>query len=848
MASLIPALASPDATAPVMMEPDPSDLWSQRLAPLFWRPARLGAPSAWWGHVPFAHWLVGAARPRLIVELGTFTGVSYAAFCEAVARLRLDARCYAVDSWAGDPHGGHYGEEVLAELRRFHDARYAAFSELLRSTFDEALAHFADGTIDLLHIDGYHTYEAVRHDFEAWRPKLSERAVVLFHDTNVRQRDFGVWRLWAELRERHPGFEFLHGHGLGVLALGSAVPPAVAELCALRDPAAIAALRERFATLGERWILEQNQRDQEARAAELEVETRRLAEAAAEAERRHAAAQSHSDELERAVAETAARAAEEARARAAAESRAAAATAETARLRSRVERADAEVERLRAELKRAADESEQLHAEAERLRAELGRTQARAEHAAREMQAVLTSTVWQATWPVRRAASRLPPEVRRKFGAAARLAWWTLTLQLLSRRREHRRVLARARLVASSPLFDAEWYRRRYPDVAASGVDPALHYVLHGGAEHRNPGPAFDARWYLERHPDLAAAGVNPLLHYLEHGAAEGREIRPVSPETEPPLPSGLVPGPLPGPAPEEAPPPEVIEQQSRQLGLHLPAGTAAGTTEIAVGIVTYETPARDLRRAISSAVVTLARAGARTEGRVLLLDNGSPTEAITAGDTAVRRLPSMGNVGFGAGHNALMREAFASGAELYVAMNPDGALHPDALEAIRRMVRASDDAALVEAIQFPEEHPKTYDPVTFDTPWASGACLAIPRRIYEAIGGFDKAFLMYCEDVDLSWRARAAGFAVRICPRALFLHAVTNRVPGDGTRAMMLRSGLVLARKWGAPATFATALAVELGRIGHAPPADPDVAEMPAERRWVADFDHMLHFAQARW
>lgn len=250
-----PALTSEDAASRNHERIDGAiqALLTPELDVLFWSPARIGLSSAWWGHVPFAHWLVATTRPEVIVELGTHHGVSYAALCEAVLRKQLATRCFAIDTWCGDEHTGLYGEEVFENLRNFHDSRYAAFSELLRARFDDALDYFAERSIDLLHVDGCHTYEAVKHDFESWLPKLSKRSVVLFHDTNVRERGFGVWRLWAELRESYPSFEFLHSHGLGVLAVGNEAPEQVRALCGL-DFAAVRRVQERFAELSQPWI------------------------------------------------------------------------------------------------------------------------------------------------------------------------------------------------------------------------------------------------------------------------------------------------------------------------------------------------------------------------------------------------------------------------------------------------------------------------------------------------------------------------------------------------------------------------------------------------------------------
>jgi GT2 family glycosyltransferase len=298
------------------------------------------------------------------------------------------------------------------------------------------------------------------------------------------------------------------------------------------------------------------------------------------------------------------------------------------------------------------------------------------------------------------------------------------------------------------------------------------------------------------------------------------------------------------GPNPVEKAPGRLFDYvQNRALGLHI---DVKSDTRVAIGLVTYNNSAEELALAVGAAELSLKTADLSTAGSLFLLDNGASTHESIHTRDLITRLPSRGNIGFGGGHNYLMRAAFDEGCDIYIAINPDGALHPDAVRALVQMVQAADGKALVEALQFPSEHPKPYDEHTLDTPWVSGTCLAISKSAFADLGGFDEDYFMYCEDVDLSWRARAHGYALKTCPRALFLHAVTNREMKPTTLRMIFESGITLARKWGSP-DFERRLRTELTARGFPIPHSSPMI-VPDEWRIYADFSNHFSFAPPRW
>ena len=182
-------------------------------------PIKTLVPSAWTEHAPLLFVLFSLLRPRRYVEIGTHWGMSFFAACQAAEHLGLDTQCVGVDGWFGDKHAGFYDDNVFEQFASILKAKYPQ-QLYIRSLFDEAAPCFADQSIDLLLIDGLHTYDAVKNDFDTWLPKMSKRGVILFHDISFYENDFGVWRLWDELKAKYPHFQALHSHGLGIIYVG----------------------------------------------------------------------------------------------------------------------------------------------------------------------------------------------------------------------------------------------------------------------------------------------------------------------------------------------------------------------------------------------------------------------------------------------------------------------------------------------------------------------------------------------------------------------------------------------------------------------------------------------------
>ncbi|MCC8104039.1 MAG: class I SAM-dependent methyltransferase, partial [Clostridiales bacterium] len=180
--------------------------------------------SPWSGHRNFAYDLTIWKAPERIVELGSFYGCSAFAFLQAIKDRKMDTEFYGVDLWAkSDAYTlDDYKEDVFGAYQSVNQKCFSGQkSYRLKMTFDDALQNFEDHSIDILHIDGSHFYDCVKHDYTTWKNKVRKNGIVLFHDISedeIYGEVMGTHYFWTELKKEEPcTYEFDFSFGLGIL-------------------------------------------------------------------------------------------------------------------------------------------------------------------------------------------------------------------------------------------------------------------------------------------------------------------------------------------------------------------------------------------------------------------------------------------------------------------------------------------------------------------------------------------------------------------------------------------------------------------------------------------------------
>jgi predicted O-methyltransferase YrrM len=168
--------------------------------------------------------MVREHRPGVVLEIGTAAGGMLFALTLTSAE---DALLLSVDL-PGGKFGGGYARWREPIYRRFArpgqrvvTVRGDSHSDAVLSSVEELLG---GRPIDLLFIDGDHTYEGVREDFEKYSPLLSRRGIVAFHDITPLAADPSneVPKFWAEVSVGRTTREFRAGesgtgYGIGVI-------------------------------------------------------------------------------------------------------------------------------------------------------------------------------------------------------------------------------------------------------------------------------------------------------------------------------------------------------------------------------------------------------------------------------------------------------------------------------------------------------------------------------------------------------------------------------------------------------------------------------------------------------
>lgn len=465
------------------------------------------------------------AYERNAFWLGTFGNVADQLIRAFAPRQVFDAGCalgMLVESFwdrSVEAHGRDISDFAIASVR----------PDMRPYCHVGSLATPIDGSYDLLtcievleHMPADEAEQAIR-TMAAAAPRIlfSSSPIDFAEPTHINVRPTSYWlRLWAEA-----GFAPNITHDAGYLAPHAFVLERSEEGRSPRDLVSFAdRIRHRVA------LAAVGSRIAELQAA-LAAKERELTDAVAAARTSLAeqqdqsakVAQAFADELERArrrEAELSARAADLG-------ARAAEGVARVAEINDRLAAARTDAERHAHDLARA---HAQAAASAAQIRtevaAEIDFLRHAARHADAQVQVIRGSTSWRLTAPLRKIVALLPTGMKRSARTGLRYTKAIALLRGGAQFRTDRLARQQTSQVAASPLFDANWYLTRYPDVAIARIDPAQHYSLRGEAEGRDAGPAFSATAYAERHPEAVGAGLL-LLHATRHQRFDAGRLLP---------------------------------------------------------------------------------------------------------------------------------------------------------------------------------------------------------------------------------------------------------------------------------------------------------------------------------